>query len=616
MTVVVHLLGRPHIDRSGGPAYRFRSNKSWGALAYLLLSERPPTRAQLASMLFAEADDPARALRWSLAEIRRGLGDGGGVDGDPVRLRLPPGAVVDVRVVLGGHWPQALDVPGFGAELLEGKEFRGASGFGTWLLAAQRRIAAATESILHEAALSAMAAGRWDDAIDRAARVTAMNPLDENFQALLIRLYRLAGDPDAAARQLATCTELLDRELGVAPGRAVQDAAAVVRRPVPAAHPSAAHSSAAHPPIVSLAPAGEPDAVRAAALLEAGSAAIAAGAIDAGVQALRTAVDAVDLAGSERMRAQVRLELGEALVHSVRGLDEEGLGLLWEVDGIGRRLGWRHGIAQAMAERGYVDFLRARYDRAEVALTGALELAEGSSALTARAAIYLAGVASDRADYPRAFDLVDLGLKHARIAGDARREAYAHCLLGRVHLLTGEFDDAAAMLEESRAMAERERWLAFLPWPQALRADVQLARGDVTGAHAMVRQAFARACQLGDPCWEGFAARGLALVAEAAGDTDGAFVMLADARRRADRMPDGYAWLDGYILTAQCDLGLRHRRPEAAGWIADLQALAARAGMNGFLADGFRYGAALGRTGDAAAAALFHHDDGAVGVAD
>jgi len=186
-----------------------------------------------------------------------------------------------------------------------------------------------------------------------------------------------------------------------------------------------------------------------------------------------------------------------------------GAELLWEVDGIGRRLGWRHGIAQAMAERGYVDFLRARYDRAEVALTGALELAEGSSALSARAAIYLAGVASDRADYPRAFDLVDLGLKHARIAGDARREAYAHCLLGRVHLLTGEFDDAAAMLEESRAMAERERWLAFLPWPQALRADVQLARGDVTGAHAMVRQAFARACQLGDPCWEGFAARGL-----------------------------------------------------------------------------------------------------------
>lgn len=595
MSVVVHLLGRPSIDRSDGPTYRFRSNKSWGLLAHLVLVERPPTRARLAALLFAEAADPARALRWSLAEIRRGLGDGGGVDGDPVRLRLPPDALVDVRVVLGGGWSQAVGLPGLGSDLLQGMTFRGATGFETWLLAAQRRVAAATESLLHEAALSAMAAGRWHDAIDRAARVTAMNPLEENYQALLIRLYRLAGDPDAAARQFAACTESLDRELGVAPGRAVREAASAVPRTPPSPLPEAGP------------PSRRPDEM-AAALLEAGSAAIAAGAVDAGVQSLRAALDAADLAGPDRLRAQVRLELGEALVHGVRGLDEEGLGLLWEVDEIADSIGWRHGVAQAMAERGYVDFLRARYDRAEVALSGALELAEGSSAMIAKAAVYLGGVAGDRGDHRRALDLLDQGIVHARIVGDVRREAYAQCLIGRVHLLSGDLDAAATALDLSRSAAERERWLAFVPWPQALRADVQLARGDVAGADAMLRQAFARACQLGDPCWEGFAARGLALVAEAAGDADGAFVMLADARRRADRLPDGYTWLDGYILAAQCEIGLRHRHPDVRRWIADLQELAARTGMNGFLADGFRYGAALGRPGDAAAAALF--DDG------
>ena len=48
-----------------------------GAPGVPVLGERPPTRTQLASLLFPEADDPLGALRWCLAEIRRGLGAGG-----------------------------------------------------------------------------------------------------------------------------------------------------------------------------------------------------------------------------------------------------------------------------------------------------------------------------------------------------------------------------------------------------------------------------------------------------------------------------------------------------------------------------------------------------------
>src|SRR3954452_7703025 len=77
----IQLLGRPGLEIDGASGYRFRSRKSWAVLAFLLLSERPPTRTQLASLLFTEADDPMRALRWCLAEIRRGLGPGGVVDG-------------------------------------------------------------------------------------------------------------------------------------------------------------------------------------------------------------------------------------------------------------------------------------------------------------------------------------------------------------------------------------------------------------------------------------------------------------------------------------------------------------------------------------------------------
>ena len=84
MSITIQLLGRPRITRGTAAGYKLRSRKSWGLLAYLILSERPATRGQLASLLFAQADDPVRALRWCLAEIRRALGDEGSVDGDPV----------------------------------------------------------------------------------------------------------------------------------------------------------------------------------------------------------------------------------------------------------------------------------------------------------------------------------------------------------------------------------------------------------------------------------------------------------------------------------------------------------------------------------------------------
>ena len=149
----VHLLGRPVLEIDGASGYRYRSRKSWAVLAYLLLSERPPSRSRLASLLFSEADDPLRALRWCLAEIRRGLGPGGSLDGDPVELVLPPGSRVDVDVLVHGHWRDAVDLPGLGAELLEGLDLQNAAPFEAWLLSQRRRLASASESILHEAAL-------------------------------------------------------------------------------------------------------------------------------------------------------------------------------------------------------------------------------------------------------------------------------------------------------------------------------------------------------------------------------------------------------------------------------------------------------------------------------
>src|SRR5215831_13873021 len=153
-------------------------------------------------------------------------------------------------------------------------------------------------------------------------------------------------------------------------------------------------------------------------------------------------------------------------------------------------------------------------------------------------------------------------------------------MLARINLFHGALDVAAEQLDAAIELAQRDHWLAFLPWPQALQGEVQLAQADPAGASALLQQAFARACRLGDPCREGISARGLALVAAAAGETSQAFTLLFDARARANRLADPYVWLDGYILDAQCQLGRQHGHPDTPAWVETLRTLASRTGMN------------------------------------
>ena len=337
MSLTIHLLGRPRIESPSGDVYQFRSRKSWALLAFLILNDRPPSRRQLASLLFSEADDPLRALRWNLSEIRRSLGAGGSLEGDPVVLGLAADSVVDVAVVEKGAWYAAVDLPGLGSELLDGMVLQGAPAYESWLLSEQRHVAAASEAILHEAALGSMSRGDKKAALGHAMSAAMMNPLDENHQALLIRLYRLSGDDSAAEQQFTACTALFDRELGVSPGPIVQAARNETRNDEKT----------------------DTDPASVAAIVEAGSAAVAAGAVEAGVQSLRAAVRLADGASVTDLRVSSRLVLADALVHSLRGFDEEGLVALYEADEIALCT-WRPCIGGARESRGWLRRLPAR----------------------------------------------------------------------------------------------------------------------------------------------------------------------------------------------------------------------------------------------------------------
>jgi tetratricopeptide (TPR) repeat protein len=344
------------------------------------------------------------------------------------------------------------------------------------------------------------------------------------------------------------------------------------------------------------------------AVIEAGTAAIAAGAIEPGVASLRSAVRLSDAGRSTRLRVRSREVLAEALIHSLRGLDEEGLAHLHEADRLALEDDDPISSAQARAELGYVDFLRARYDRAELWLTESLALSGDSPSVRAKATTYLGSVHSDLGNYPRAVELLDEALRLSREVGEPRRAAYTLSMLGRIDLIRGDLDRADVHLAASVELVEGDHWLSFLPWPQALRGEVHLARRDPGRAAETLEQAFARACQLGDPCWEGMSARGLALVAEATGATDLAFETLLDARTRSNRLADPYVWLDAHILDALCELGLRHGHPDTRSWSDAMRELTSRTGMRELTVRAMLHSAALGNAGDASAAALLAAD--------
>lgn len=550
--LTIELLGRPTVRSTEHDPLPPRDRKTWALLAYLLLTDGSSSRQRLADLLFPEANDPLAAVRWSLGQVRRLVGEQVELGGDPVRLRLPEPSSVDLDVLARGGWREAVTLPLEG-ELLEGMTFDSAPAFELWLSGARRRLRVTAAAVLREAALATLAHDP-EQSVLLAERTIEIDPYDENHHVLLIRALASAGRGVAAAEHAEECTRFLQHELGVEPTAAVRDALATV----PAASPWTSTSASV------------------LAQLEAGEAAVAAGSWSAGIDHLRQAVAQARRLSDARLLGRCLVALGGALVHAARGHDEEGAASLHEGGELAEGVGDHQRAALAWRELAWVEFLRARHDRAHRWLARATSAAGGDTTEAAWIAMIAGACHTDVGDYSRAERELEAAVQ---LAATADPSAVAMSFLGRLFLLRGELEPAADMLRSSVDTARNAGSTSFIPWPEALLAEVHLRRGDVAAATAMSEHAFSMGRQLGDPCWESIGARGLGRAAIRSGDLDRGIALLEEAPVMCRRLPDSYLWVEAYGLEALCDVAVEHDLPSSARWIAELERLASRAGF-------------------------------------
>jgi len=540
------------------------------------------SRLALAELLFPDADDPLRALRWTLVELRRALGGSEVLLGDPLVLDLPPGTQVDVLALTG-------DAPSLSlgdGDLLEGADFGATPAFDSWLGVERRRLAGIYEQMLRGEALSRLAEGETGEAVRLAGLCVVRDPLDENHQELLVRCLAANGDERGALRQAETCAALFRDQLGREPGPALREAARTAVAPAP---PAGGDAGAAH------------------AQLDAGHAAIAAGAVEPGIDCLRLSCAEAEASGDTALHARCLVALGTALAHSVRGRDGEAAASLRAALTVAGDSPERETVVSACRELGFVESQAGRVSSAGRWLARATELAstdaEQCSVLSVRALTL-----SDRAHYEAALRLADESTRRALQAGDRRSAAYSLSLAGRVHLLRGDVGQAQATLWRCLTHVTATGWVGLRPWAEIMLAEVELMTGRMDTARARLETAYDLACRLGDPCWEGMGARAHGLLHQARGDPELARQWFSEARRRASRVSDRYVWVYAQSLDAAAAVAIDLGDPEARNLVSELTEVAARSGMRELVVRGRLHAGRLGEPGALEAARLLAAD--------
>ena len=565
----IRLLGPPKIESPGSTPPQPKGRKAWAVLAYLALQPDGISRGRTATLLFPDAADPLGALRWNLSELRRTL-DGVSITGDPLRLTLLQSWHCDALELVGSANGRGVDPRTFDGQLLEGLSFADSPVFDSWLAEQRYRLENCIQSLLYEASLAALAAGAPADAVELATLALHRDPFHADSTAVLVKALVALGEHRRARDEVTKCSELYHRELGL-------PLPAEVRRALSDSSPSAdpeLHANVA--------------TVR--SYLDAGTTSLSAGAVDRGLDQLRLAVVLAQRTTDRHLVAESLVALAGALIHQAGGRGAEVADFLHRAlsaeapDGVSRT------AAAAFRELGYLSVQRGVPDRAAGWLNRAMQAAQGIPDEQARILAIQGMLASDTAHYGDAVAAFAESRRLARTVRNRRQQAFSEALLGRVHLLRGDLELAAAALDRALDGVADEHWTAFEPFVAGVRGETYLAAGRLDAAADLIDRSWVMAELAGDHCYMALAAGAEARLFLAHGD-------LAAAEHWVDRGLEPkpwYLWYTARLLDVAAEVAIATGSPRASQFVERLATLASRSGMREFVVRAQSHRAELG----------------------
>ncbi|HEX9228515.1 MAG TPA: SARP family transcriptional regulator, partial [Arthrobacter sp.] len=426
------------------------------------------------------------------------------------------------------------------------------------------------QSLLYEGALAALASGAPADAVDLASLALRRDAFHADCTAVLVKALIALGDHRRARDEVAKCADLYHRELGLPLPSEVRRA---LSDSEPVADPEL-HATAA--------------TVR--SYLDAGSASLSAGAVDRGLDQLRLAVVLAQRTADRHLVAESLVTLAGALIHQAGGRGAEVADFLHRAlsaeapDGVSRT------AAAAYRELGYLSVQRGVPDRAAGWLDRAMQAAEGIPEEQARILAIQGMLASDTAHYGDAVAAFAESRRLAKSVRNRRQLAFSEALLGRVHLLRGDLELAAAALDRALDGVAAEHWTAFEPFVAGVRGETYLAAGRLEEAADLIDRAWVMAELAGDHCYLALAAGAEAQLFLAHGD-------LAAAEHWIDRGLEPkpwYLWYTARLLDVAAEVTIATGSPRSAQFTERLARLASRSGMREFVVRAQSHRAALG----------------------
>lgn len=229
------VFGSPRLEREGQPV-ELNLRKAQALLVYLAVTGQPHSRDKLATLLWPDSDgrEGRARLRRTLHRLNEALDQDLLVaDADTIHLRTAdlwldsaafrrhvtaglPAATADVlapeRLT---HLTTAIDL--YADDFLDGFTLIASPAFDEWQFFQRESLHQLYGQALEQIVQAHQRMGSYGDAIRYARRWVAHDVLHEPAHRTLMRLYALAGQHAAAARQYQECARVLGAELGAEP---------------------------------------------------------------------------------------------------------------------------------------------------------------------------------------------------------------------------------------------------------------------------------------------------------------------------------------------------------------------------------------------------------------